>query len=200
MANLDHQLSYLREQIDIQVRAGFDNDWDVLIQVEDQVRDELRDTDGAEVEGLLAETRQRLADQRQRETTWTELTMNDRIDRAFMELNQRGIVALQDAGYTMSDGWEDIAEAQREQPGAWGGTFCHRQDVERGVRGEGLMLTFGAFAADDRHEPESLRLAREVCSTLEQHGVATAWDGTLAKRIQILPFEWRKRRSTAPPR
>ena len=36
--------------------------------------------------------------------------MNDALDAAFTELDGLGIVALQNAGYTQSDGWDDARE------------------------------------------------------------------------------------------
>jgi len=66
------------------------------------------------------------------------VTVNDRIRRAFAELNKRGIVALQNAGMTMSDGWEDANETATSS--TRGATFYHRQDLERAMHGEGLLL------------------------------------------------------------
>ena len=187
-------LNHLREHIDVRVRSGYGSDTDVLTRIEEQVRDELRNTDGAEVEGLLAEARAGLEQQRRRERTWAEATTNDHIDEAFDALAELGVIALQNAGYTMSDGWSDVAEAQLDQPDAWGGTFFHGQDVESGVRGGGLLLAFGAFADGPEREGESLRLAKMICEELNRCGVATKWDGTIRQRISIPAFEWRKRR------
>ena len=52
--------------------------------------------------------------------------------------------------------------------------------------------------ARPEHEAESLRLGGIVCEVLRQHGVTVEWDGTLARRIAIAPFEWRKRRELSP--
>ncbi|MCA9651609.1 MAG: hypothetical protein KC501_16955 [Myxococcales bacterium] len=194
---------YLRQSLDVAARCGYGREDDVIERFEEQVRDELHDQEPEAREAALAtwmaELGRALTEQRAREQGWTEPTHNDRIDTAFAELRRRGIVALQDAGYTMSDGWEDVHEARRRVKGAWGATFFHRQDVERGVDGRGLMLAYGAFADGDEHEPQSLRLAREVCEVLEAHGVPTRWSGSLSARIEVLPFEWRKRRWTRAP-
>jgi hypothetical protein len=96
---------------------------------------------------------------------------------AFETLNSIGIVALENAGYTQSDGWDDVNEiANRlndsgKRPRA--GVFYHGQDVARGRRGEGLMLTFGSYAARDadadsvgraphRRGPHIARVSAEV--------------------------------------
>jgi len=200
----DRLRSYLRESLDVAARCGYGREDDVIERFEEQVRDELRDLDPpeheAELGAFMAELGRALTEQRAREKTWGERTHNDRIDAAFAKLRARGVVALQDAGYTMSDGWEDVHEARGEVDDAWGAVFFHRQDVERGVRGEGLMLAYGAFVGGDEHEPESLRLAREVCEVLGAEGVPCEWNGSLSARIQLPPFEWHKRRWTRAPR
>ncbi len=198
MATHDRIREHITRTLDVAVRSGYGDLEQIREDLHEQVRDEFRkepaDTIAAELARFDAVLERHWAEQLEAEVTWPARTINDRIDAAFLSLEQRGIVALQDAGYTMSDGWDDIHEAAREVDGAWGGVFFHRQDVERAVDGDGLMLAFGAFASGDDHEPESLRLAREVCEVLEQCGVPTDWDGTIRKRINIPPFAWQRRR------
>ena len=187
--------TYLRESLDVIVRCGYGSEADAMEQFLEQARDEL---DAWEDEAALApwraEAEQAFAQQREREASWTGESHNDRIDRAFAALSERGIVALQGAGYTMSDGWSDVRDARDDHPQAFAATFFHRQDVERAVDGGGLLLAFGAFADGDAHAQESLRAARIICDTLAEHGVSTSWDGSLNQRIAIDPFEWRRRR------
>jgi|GEM_PF-1910512 len=194
----DREREHIANTLDVSVRSGYGTFDEVRAQLVEQVRGEFRleeaETIATEVTHFEALLERGWATQQQAQQGWPERTTNDRLDAAFETLNARGIVALQDAGYTMSDGWEDIAAARGDIRGAWGGVFFHRQDVERAVDGAGLMLAFGAFADGPAHEAESLRLAREVCEVLAQHEVATEWDGTLGKRISIPPFAWQKRR------
>lgn len=138
------------------------------------------------------------------ERTWTEQSMNDALDAAFAALNQAGIVALQNAGWTNTTGWEECWDLynERKEAGATprGAVFYHTQDLERGVRGEGLMLGFGVFHEDNDGDLEgNARLGQEVCQVLAAHGVATVWAGDAKTRIQIPPFPWRKRTSTSTP-
>lgn len=198
MLDEDETREHIAAMLDVAVRSGYGTRAELHEELVDMIEDEFSDSDAsivaAEVARFGAKLEQAWAEQEEQEAHWEPDTVNDRIDAAFDELAERGIVALQDAGYTMSDGWEDIREAAEESEGAWGGVFFHRQDVERAVDGAGLMLAFGAFADGAEHEPESLRLGREVCEVLASHGVATEWDGTVHQRIAIPPFAWRKRR------
>lgn len=115
--------------------------------------------------------------------------MNKQIAKAFAELDRRGIIALQNAGYTMSDGWSDIAEHRHraEQSGRTmrGGVFYHGQDAARARAGGPLYLAFGSFAADPDHEPLSRALARETCEVLLAHGLKATWNGSVDSRIAI---------------
>lgn len=128
-----------------------------------------------------------LENERMTEAGWPDVTVNDRIDAAFGELNAAGIVALQNAGITMTTGWEDARG--RRKPDSRGAVFFHAQDLERGLQDEGLHLVFGAFDSDD-----DIAIGREVVAVLERHGVKTSWTESAEERICIEPFEWRKRR------
>jgi hypothetical protein len=146
---------------------------------------------------LRALVRRELDAQRAREATWTDETANDRLEAAFDELTDSGIVALENAGYTLSDGWEDCeddAEARRANgEEVRGAVFFHGQDVERAVDGQGLLLGFGAFGGD------AAEIAREVVEVLGKYDLAATWAGGPKQRIAIPPFEWRKRAFSSPP-
>ena len=123
-----------------------------------------------------------------------ELSPRARLRAVFAALNARGIVAVENAGYTQSDGWDDVNEiaaklAERgERPRA--AVFYHGQDVQRGKRGEGLSLTFGSYAAR-RTEADSLAVGHIIVGLLEANGFRPKWDGTLTTRVHTGRFEWR---------
>jgi hypothetical protein len=205
MADVDPALrAHLSEQLRVDVRSGFHDEDEILERTRDRIQDEVDDADGALERELNTEARRLIAEQRALEATWTSPTTNDAIDRAFAELDAGGIVALQNAGYTMSDGWSDVNEIASDRADAGntprGATFYHGQDLERGVDGQGLMLAFGSYAGGEEHEQASLAVAREICDVLARHGVTTTWKGNVDARIAIAPFEWRKRQWSEPPK
>jgi hypothetical protein len=51
---------------------------------------------------------------RKEEATWPKITDFDRLDRAFTILEAQGLLALHRAGFTLSDGWEDVEDAYNE--------------------------------------------------------------------------------------
>ncbi len=129
------------------------------------------------------------------EKTWPAVTDCDRLSRAFDILNANGIVSLESAGYTISDGWDEYREAVHalelkgiSEP-VRGGCFYHEQDLERAVAGNGLQL---AYSAASGNFIETLGLAKEVVDTLEQQGLSPAWNGNVEHRIQ-LPIKWQRR-------
>ncbi|MFP2924750.1 DUF6891 domain-containing protein [Pyxidicoccus sp. 3LG] len=192
--------TYLREKVEAAVLGGYLSEKQVLSSIQELAKHELGSDDA--VEQMLAYARSLLERQIAEELHWTQPTLNDAITRAFEELEGKGIIAMEDAGGSLSDGWAEVTRAAKDSaPPARGATFFHGQDVERAVMGQGLMLAFGAFDTyfqlDDAASPE---IAREVRDTLARHGIQTEWDGSIERRIHIPPFPWRKRRSTKPTR
>jgi hypothetical protein len=180
------EAEYLFKGVEIAARGGLEEENRVLADIPYRCsqNDDL-------TAGLTAYARRLFEEQRTRQAGWTGSTLNDAIDRAFAELNERGIVALQDAGSTMSAGWEDAREAKSSRDDARGAVFYHRQDLERAVDGGGLLLAYGAFTDDDQ---QTLAVAHEIRTVLENHGVPVEWNGSEHDRLRIPPFEWRKRR------
>jgi hypothetical protein len=196
MSDDDESRNYLFTHVEQLVRAGFEDEDEVLEGLDELVEDELGDADEELVAELTAHARRLFGEQRIRQDGWTEPTVNDAIDRAFDELNERGIVALQNAGYTVSEGRSDVNEVASEMSTPpRGATFYHGQDLERVLEGGGLALTFGAFEDDPaQRDSASVAVGREVVDTLTRHGVPVQWNGDVTQRLEIPPFEWRKRR------
>ena len=193
--------------IEVEVRGGFTKPRVLLADIGKRVADEMPDKAGAKAmtADLRSYARDLFAKQRSEEKKWKKRTTNDALDAAFEALDEAGIVAIQNAGYTMSDGWEDCNEIARKlhakKKTPRGATFYHGQDLERGVRNDGLMLVYGAYEQNKRkHEAASLAIARDVVATLERFGIQTDWNGDVDQRVAIRPFKWRRRQFTRPPK
>jgi hypothetical protein len=187
-------LDAITEWIDLTARSGMVSFGDLVEQIHDRTEDDLGGIDEATMTWFVDRAKDATEAREKLEAGWPAQTVNDKIDAAFRELNDAGIVALQGAGYTMSDGWDeanDIA-AQLEKPPR-GAVFYHWQDLERGVKGEGVWLAYGAYVEGEAHEQASLAIAAEACEALRRHGVAVRWNGSIEERIFIEPFEWQRR-------
>src|SRR5262249_28086762 len=93
---------------------------------------------------LRSQTAQKSAEKEAEEATWGSVTDCDRLDQVFDSLEEQGILALQNAGYTQSEGISDVSElyhdAGSEQSGIVGYCFYHGQDLERVMASGNLWL------------------------------------------------------------
>jgi hypothetical protein len=128
------------------------------------------------------------------EGAWPLVTDCDRLNSAFDELNDGGIIALQNAGYTQDEGIEDVTDVYQELGGeaseVEGYCFYHGQDLERAVDGQGLLLTFGDILGDDER---GVDVGHRIVETLARHGLAVSWSGSISERIELPEIEWRRR-------
>ncbi|WP_228557624.1 hypothetical protein [Myxococcus sp. AB056] len=144
---------------------------------------------------FLAQARRLLRERFAEEARWTTPTANDALDQAFAVLKSRGIVALQNAGLNVEQGWARIEEeAGLLGPSVRGVAFFSEEDVHHAVRGEALRMTARAPGAR-ADSPESSRVRQEVRACLVDHGLASRDEGA-PDSIQLAPFAWRKRRWT----
>lgn len=127
--------------------------------------------------------------------TWPAMTDCDRLDEVFTDLRATGIICIDHAGYTKSDGYEifeDCLEASVDQDRVIGYCYYTQQDLEGAIRSRGLMLAFGP--RDPRDETiRGPEIGRVIAKRLEAAGFEVAWDGTFETRINIPKFEWKRR-------
>jgi hypothetical protein len=132
-----------------------------------------------------------IADRNRAARRWPRPTVNDRVDAAFVDLDEAGVIALQGAGYTRSHGWFEVAQAEAARPNARGAVFYTLQDAEHAMDGHGLTLAFGA-RGEDPPSDRAVSIAREVVAALARNGVDSEWSGSPRDCIHIPPFEWRR--------
>jgi hypothetical protein len=127
--------------------------------------------------------------------SWPAITDCDQLDKAFAALNARGVIALQNAGYTQSDGYDDVRQSYDERSDrdrVIGYCFYHGQDLERAVHGEGLYLAFGPI--DARNEAtEGPLVGAIIVEELRRAGFTAKWDGTFGQRICVPAIDWKRR-------
>jgi hypothetical protein len=137
------------------------------------------------------------AKKRAAEQSWPEETDCDRLDAAFADLSDAGIVALHNAGGTMADGINDVAEVLDSlgRDGIHGYCFYHSQDVEDAIDGLWLQIAFGDVNDDPQ---KSAAVAKTIQRVLEQHGFKVEWDGDIGTRLKIPAFDWKRRLMDLP--
>src|ERR1700681_1161380 len=88
------------------VRGGFE-ERDRIIEILCEEMHEPGELDEAEVTVAVDAA---FASLEKDKATWPSMTDCDKLDRVFAAINALGIIALQNAGYTQSDGYDDIRE------------------------------------------------------------------------------------------
>lgn len=171
------------------VWSGFHGEADAAEMLEDHLSEEDAIADPEAIRrALAAEFKAKFT----AETSWPKETDCDRLDRVFEALNAQGICALQNAGYTQSDGFSDVSEVIHEEgrENYRGYCFYHGQDLERAINGHGLLLAFGDL---DQSETRSIAIARAIVEALAKERFVTKWDGTTKQRIDIRNIAWKRR-------
>ncbi|WP_144980106.1 DUF6891 domain-containing protein [Gimesia aquarii] len=136
-----------------------------------------------------------LAKWEEEKKSWPTVTDCDRLDSAFTALNKRGIISLQNAGNTQTDGFEIFQVYLEEHPQpatVMGYCFYHKQDLERVVAGHDLYLSFGPI--DPKEEKtKGIKVGQVVFEELERVGFKVEWDGTFNERLKVVGLVWQKR-------
>ncbi|PUA37838.1 hypothetical protein C8Z91_17870 [Paenibacillus elgii] len=124
---------------------------------------------------------------------WPRPTHFENLATVFDMLCDGGIIALHNAGITISDGIDDANECYEEliKRGKLPAGYCfyHEQDIERAIGSNVLPIAFGTFRENTEH---AVKVANVIVSFLESFGFNVHWDGDINSRIELRNFEWRK--------
>ena len=135
-----------------------------------------------------------VADKQAAEKTWPAVTDWDRLDRAFRALERQDVIALHMAGFTQSDGLEEVEDSYHEAGGKKskyaGHCFYTEQDQKRALDGDGIYIGFGHLSGDDAKGIAAGQLLR---AALEAEGLNVEWDGTIKSRLFVKDFRWQRR-------
>lgn len=178
------------QEIEAMVRGGFESR-DRIIEI---FCEEMYEPGELESSAVAAAVDVALSDLKADMPTWPALTDCDKLDKVFAALNQRGIISLQNAGYTQSDGFHDVSDkyVRSGRKDVVGYCFYHGQDLERAVAGDGLYLAFGPFDPDDE-TTEGPKVGTMIVEELGQQGFAVEWNGTFSERILVCSIDWKRR-------
>jgi hypothetical protein len=131
---------------------------------------------------------------REAEETWPKVTDFDHLDRAFTILEAQGLIALHRAGFTQSDGLEEVEDAYHEGGGKnsdyAGHCFYTEQDQEGALYRNGLYIGFGHLSGNDA---KGVKVGQRLRAALEREGFIVEWDGTMKSRLYIKGFHWQRR-------
>lgn len=122
----------------------------------------------------------------------------ERLDAAFRELDERGILARHYYGCTRTDGASSILREQRAAVAGGrtvrGYVYYTMQDADDLERGQ-LCLAWGPFSEPGTTRAtasaHAKRIAEEVVGVLEGHGVRVEWDGNPNTTLVVRDLTWR---------
>jgi hypothetical protein len=158
------------------------------------IEDNLRKGDEVDEAWLDKEIRREFAAKREAENTWPKVTDCDRLDLAFIDLEQQGVIALHRAGFTQSDGLEEVEDAYHEAGGNKsnyaGHCFYTEQDQKGALDGRGMYIGFGHLSGNDA---KGIEVGHLVRAALERAGLNVEWDGTIKTRLFVKGFRWQRR-------
>lgn len=182
-----------REQIACYVATGFMSRNEIIELVTEMADDECpQETYRPKIEQMTDEAirAHTLAQQ-----SWPAVTDCDRLDAAFAELEQAGIICRQNYTCCQTCGIAEIwpeMEAQRDAGrDIVGYAFYHSQDTEAAADGASMYLSYGSMTSKPK---PALAVAHQVIAALNLNDLKTHWDGTIGQRIYVA-MDW-KRRST----
>ena len=144
---------------------------------------------------VVTEIDAQFAEHEKEKLTYPAITDCDRLDAAFTKMNERGLIAIQNAGYTQSDGYDDVSQIYSRHPAKesiLGYCFYQGQDLERAIRGDGLYLAFGPVDPA-KEQTVGIDVGHIVREELENAGLSVDWNGTFEKRLSIPKLNWQKR-------
>jgi len=180
-----------KSEIASMVRSGFyDRERLIVVFTEEMYASGELDSDD-----VISTIDSQFAEYVQEKLAYPETTDCDRLDTAFGQMNERGVIAIQNAGYTQSDGFEDVGEVYNQhanKESILGYCFYHGQDLERAVSGDGLYFAFGPVDPAGE-QTVGLDVGRIVKEELENAGLPVDWDGTFENRLKIPKLIWQKR-------
>ncbi len=141
-------------------------------------------------------TKEVVAAHQQDQATWPQVTDCDRLEAAFRDLNESGIVSRQNFSCCSNCGVVEIGDEIRQEMQRGirvrGYVFYHMQDTENAAQGCGLLLNYGVSFGS---KASALEVGRAIEAELQKHGLTTEWSGETGKRIGV-NLDWKRRYRT----
>lgn len=189
---MEKTLEDLRSFIALRIREGFESVHGVVEDAthyafETHGHDDLQTT----IKSLVAEL---LAAHRAQQKDWEYPTDCDRLDEAFANLNEQGIVARQNFSCCNNCGfteiWDEVAKEEKRHP-IEGYVFYHLQCTERAIKSGQLLLAYGCVEEDTAL---FIQVANKIVAELRRVGLDANWQGTASHPIVVDGIVWQKRR------
>jgi len=118
-----------------------------------------------------------------------------RLRKVFDILNKEQIIAIDFAGYTLDDGFDEVGEVFRfmkeNDIPRKGYCFYHQQDIERAMD-ESIRCLYLAFHSMNGDKQVAFEVGKRIVELLVENGFDVTWDESIDSRIMINDFWWDK--------
>lgn len=182
----------IKEMVSRKVKEGFDTYEEIVECVTECIEDEHPEPPVRPIVERFA--RESLALHMKEQSTWSLPTDCDRLDKAFEDLEENGIVARQNFTCCQTCGHaeigDEIQETFKSHP-VIGYTFYHMQDTESAAEGGEVYLAYEAW---EDGEDAQVGIGQKIVEILSKHGLKVIWDGSVKTRICISGLDWKRRR------
>ncbi|MDU1892462.1 MAG: hypothetical protein E6767_17395 [Dysgonomonas sp.] len=182
---------YLYDRFLISIKSGFQSVEDIVDDTLEAVEDEGWEDEISE-EWIQENIQKEYAKNEAASKTWQHPTDTEKLHTAFDNLGRQKIVALHNAGYTLSEAvydcqemWQDLADNGTKPIGY---CYYHGQDLERVI--ETGSLNIGFDGEKPKNDKEAIAIGNKVATALKEAGLNVKWDGTASKRIELIDFNW----------
>ena len=169
-------------QIQFHVRSGFFNP----AEVEEHVLDYFSNQpDRRSVQAAISQETKRLKSEMK---DWPTKTDWDRLYDAFFDIADEWIIAIHNAGYTQSDGYDEFRSTLENlvhQQSIIGYCFYTLQDVGSALDFGEMCLAFGPANPTDE-ETTGVEVGKKIVKILDHHGLKTEWNGKFNERIKLV--------------
>lgn len=202
-------ITYINEKI----AQGFYNHREIYGFLEDIfIDDEDVDPDGDfDADDYKDYCRYAVVQKMKTQKQWQTPTTWDKLAQVFDNLCQNKIIALHNAGNTISEGEQEVYEMfcrineecdKEYKIEPIGYCFYHWQDVDRVFTDNDLTIAFGNIEVTNMQELEynfknnkeaSISIGQIIVAELEKFGFQVEWEGIIEKRICIINLKWEKK-------
>jgi hypothetical protein len=185
---------FIYESIYSQVRMGFNSIEDIKEGIIEEIEDNGFENEISQqwaFDYIDAEWKKLFEESKH----WKKPTDTDRLVQAFDELCQNNIIALHNAGYTISDGEYEVVEIERElqdnQVVSDGYCFYHEQDLARAIYNGNPMLYIAFNKIDNTDDAVTIEVGKKIVAMLKKYNFEVEWNEKPTTRIAIKNFSWK---------
>ncbi len=115
----------------------------------------------------------------------------DKLDRAFIALRKKGVIAIHNAGWDKSEALHNCLEEYRSHSTPdtiFGICYYTSQDVDNAIDGNGMYLGY-CSTRPEKEETDSVRAGALICEEINKAGLSVDWGGDAKTRIK-LKIKW----------